>query len=81
MRKNNFALRLRPSLIEEARRAAKAEGVTMNQLINVAVAEKVSALRPLGQISDQPVSRIKPARYAEAWRFEKSLPNEPKKRV
>jgi hypothetical protein len=45
MKKSNFALRLQPSLMEEARKAAKAEGVAVNQLINVAVAEKVSALR------------------------------------
>lgn len=45
MRKSNFALRLQPSLMEEARRVARAEGVAVNQLINVAVAEKVSALR------------------------------------
>jgi hypothetical protein len=45
MRKSNFALRLQPSLFEEARRAAEAEGVALNQLINVAVAEKLSALR------------------------------------
>ena len=45
MKKSNFALRLPPSLMEEARKLAKAEGVAMNQLINVAVAEKVSALR------------------------------------
>jgi hypothetical protein len=45
MKKSNFALRLQPSLMEEARKVAKAEGVAINQLINVAVAEKVSALR------------------------------------
>jgi HicB family len=45
MRKSNFALRLQPSLLEEARRVAEAEGVALNQLINVAVAEKLSALR------------------------------------
>lgn len=45
MRKGNFALRLQPSLMEEGRRVAQAEGVAVNQLINVAVAEKVSALR------------------------------------
>lgn len=45
MRKSNFALRLQPSLMEEAKRVARAEGVAVNQLINVAVAEKVSALR------------------------------------
>jgi hypothetical protein len=45
MRKSNFALRLQPSLLDEARQAAEAEGVALNQLINVAVAEKLSALR------------------------------------
>jgi hypothetical protein len=45
MRRSNFALRLQPSLLEELRKAAELEGVAVNQLINVAVAEKVSALR------------------------------------
>jgi hypothetical protein len=45
MRKSNFALRLQPSLLDEARQMAEAEGVALNQLINVAVAEKLSALR------------------------------------
>ena len=45
MRRSNFALRLLPSLLEELRKAAASEGVALNQLINVAVAEKVSALR------------------------------------
>lgn len=45
MRNSNFALRLQPSLLEEARRVAAAEGVALNQFINVAVAEKLSALR------------------------------------
>ena len=45
MRTSNFALRLQPSLLEEARRIAEEEGVALNQLINVAVAEKLSAIR------------------------------------
>jgi hypothetical protein len=45
MRRSNFALRLQPSLLDELRKIAEAEGVALNQLINVAVAEKVSALR------------------------------------
>jgi hypothetical protein len=45
MRKSNFALRLQPSLMEEARKTAESEGVALNQLINVAVAETISALR------------------------------------
>jgi hypothetical protein len=45
MRKNNVALRLQSSLLEEARKVSEAEGVALNQFINVAVAEKLSALR------------------------------------
>ena len=45
MRKSNFALRLQPSILEEARKLAVSEGVALNQLINVPVAEKLSALR------------------------------------
>ncbi|HEX4008146.1 MAG TPA: hypothetical protein VHX60_18375 [Acidobacteriaceae bacterium] len=36
---------MQTSLLEEARRVAEAEGVALNQLINVALAEKLSALR------------------------------------
>ena len=45
MRKSDFAPRLQPSLLDEARKVADTEGVALNQLINVAVAEKLSALR------------------------------------
>ena len=45
MTKSNVALRLQTSLLEEARRIAKTEGVALNQFINVAVAEKLSAIR------------------------------------
>lgn len=45
MRRSNVALRLLPSLLEEVRRVAESEGVALNQFINVAVAEKLSALR------------------------------------
>lgn len=45
MKRSNFALRLQPGLLEEARKLAESEGVALNQLINVAVAEKLSALR------------------------------------
>jgi len=45
MRRNNVALRLQESLLEEARKVSESEGVALNQFINVAVAEKLSALR------------------------------------
>jgi hypothetical protein len=38
-------LRLQASLLEEVRRVSSSEGVALNQFINVAVAEKLSALR------------------------------------
>jgi HicB family len=45
MKTSNFALRLQPALMEEAKALAKAEGVALNQLINIAVAEKLAATR------------------------------------
>ena len=45
MRKSNFALRVLPSLLDEARKAAEQEGIAVNQLINIALAEKISAMR------------------------------------
>jgi hypothetical protein len=47
MRTSNFALRLQPTLMEEAKALAKTEGVALNQLINVALAEKLAATRTL----------------------------------
>jgi hypothetical protein len=47
MRTSNFALRLQSTLMEEAKAMAKDEGVALNQLINVAVAEKLAATRTL----------------------------------
>jgi uncharacterized protein (DUF1778 family) len=44
MTKANYALRLQPSLKSAAERLASAEGTSLNQFINVAVAEKLSAL-------------------------------------
>jgi len=45
MRTSNFSFRLQTSLMEEAKRVSETEGVALNQFINVAVAEKLSALR------------------------------------
>lgn len=42
---SNYALRLLASVKAEAERVAKEEGTTLNQFINVAVAEKLAALR------------------------------------
>jgi HicB family len=45
MRRSNFALRVPPTLLAESRKAAESEGVALNQLITLALAEKVSAIR------------------------------------
>ena len=44
-RTSNYALRLLTSLKAEAETVAAEEGTTLNQFINVAVAEKLAALR------------------------------------
>jgi len=51
--KANYALRLQAWLKAEAERLAKAEGTTLNQFINVAVAEKVAALRTVDLFRDR----------------------------
>jgi hypothetical protein len=53
MRNSNFALRLQPSLLEELRLLSEAEGVAVNQLINVAIAEKVAQLRTVKWFADR----------------------------
>jgi hypothetical protein len=64
MRKSNFALRLQPSLLEEARKLAEAEGVALNQLINLAVAEKVSAREQTATSRSVPLALTFPRRLA-----------------
>jgi len=44
MSKSNYPLRLQTSLKTEAERLAHAEGTSLNQFINIAVAEKLSAI-------------------------------------
>ncbi len=45
MRKSDCALKLEPELMRAAERVAKASGTTLSQFVNLAVAEKLSALR------------------------------------
>ena len=44
MGKSNYALSAPESILSAARRAAKRDGVSLNQFINTALAEKVAAL-------------------------------------
>lgn len=67
MRRSNFALRLQPSLLDEARKLAQAEGVALNQLINVALAEKVSTLRTEEYFAAR-AQRANPAKIAQILR-------------
>jgi hypothetical protein len=53
MTQANYASRLQLSLKSEAERLAKAEGPTLNQFINVAVAEKIAALRTADYFRDR----------------------------
>jgi hypothetical protein len=53
MTQPNYASRLQLSLKSEAERLAKAEGTTLNQFVNVAVAEKIALLRTAGYFRDR----------------------------
>jgi hypothetical protein len=61
MRRSNFALRVPPTLLAEARKAAESEGVALNQLITLALAEKVSAMRT-EEYFEERAQRADPAR-------------------
>ena len=60
---SNFALRLPPSLMEDAKAIAAADSVSVNQFIVQAVAEKVATLRDRGYIA-QRAARSKPGDIA-----------------
>jgi predicted HicB family RNase H-like nuclease len=45
VRQSSFPLRLASSLQKKARKTRESEGISLNHLINLAVAEKISALR------------------------------------
>src|SRR6266480_3217653 len=56
-------------VLAEARKAAESEGVALNQLITLALAEKVSA-KPRGlrgQPGQPPPRRMRPSKSASAW--------------
>jgi hypothetical protein len=53
MKRSNFALRLQPSLLEASRRLAESEGVALNQLINVAVAQMIASYDTANYIAER----------------------------
>lgn len=50
MTTSNYALRLQASLKSQAEALAAEEGTTLNQFINVAVAEKIAALKTVAYL-------------------------------
>jgi hypothetical protein len=62
MKRSNFALRLQPSLMEASRKLAEEEGVALNQLINVAVAQMIASY----DTADYIAQRAKRADVAKA---------------
>jgi hypothetical protein len=67
MRTSNFALRLQPTLLEAARDLAESEGVALNQLINVAVAQMVAGHSASNYIAIR-AKRASPPRALEILR-------------
>lgn len=65
MNKANYALRLLPSLKVAAERLAAEDGTSLNQFINIAVAEKLSALEAERYFTER-ASRVD---RTEAMRF------------
>jgi hypothetical protein len=73
MTKPNYALRLQPSLKAAAERLALVEGTSLNQFINVAVAEKLSAL----ETADFFTARAEAAQKADFFAFLDGAGDEP----
>jgi len=53
MKRSNFALRLQPSLMEASRKLAESEGVALNQLFNIAVAQLIATQGTLDYIAER----------------------------
>ena len=64
MTQSNYPLRLQTSLLNEVRKLAEQEGASINQFINVAVAEKLSALRTESYFRERAARADVPAAFA-----------------
>ena len=60
----NYALNAPQSILAAARRAAKRDGVSLNQFINTALAEKVAVLEA-EEVFTQPAARADKARFLD----------------
>ena len=56
---SNFALRIPPSLMEDVKKMAKQDSVSVNQFLVQAAAEKVAALQERGYLAER-AARAKP---------------------
>jgi len=65
-----LSLRIPESLHRELRELARREGVSINQVINSAVGEKVASLKTLQYLRER-------ARRGKRWRFEQVLAKVP----
>lgn len=64
-----YSLRLQTSLMAEARKVAKSEGVSLNHFINVAVAEKISAIRAEAILRVAPAGILQILQQARKLKF------------
>lgn len=62
--KSNFPLRLPESIKRAAEQLAKEDGVSLNQFVAVAVAEKVSAIKTLSYLEER-ARRADPAKFED----------------
>ncbi|WP_295544363.1 hypothetical protein [uncultured Thiohalocapsa sp.] len=67
MSKNNYPLKAPESILAAARRAARRDGVNLNQFINTALAEKVAALEA-EEVFTQRAARADKARFLDVLR-------------
>ena len=73
---SNYALRLLASLKTEAEKVAAEEGTTLNQFINIAVAEKLAALRTARYLEER-ASRAKPGAFDRLMKMAGDEPPRP----
>ena len=77
---SNYNLRLLASLKAEAEKVAEEEGTTLNQFINVAVAEKLAALRTARYFQERTTRQQKIADLEAFDRFLETAGDEPPRR-
>jgi len=74
MSKASYPLKMPLSVKAAAARLAKADGVSLNQFIAVAVAEKVGAMETASEFLQRRAAKAKPA---DLLRFLRGAPNAP----